>query len=98
MRIFLITLILSFSFAINPLLLVGISGDKAMHGAGGYIITDTMETKGASPLETLVFMYGVGMLKEQLDVWCGGEWDNKDIGAGIIGWGMYRLVHFEIGF
>jgi len=92
-------LILSFSFAIDPLLLIGVSNDKAMHGAGGYIITDVSETKYKLEWwESGLLNYGLGVLKEQIDVWCGGKWDNNDIKAQMTGWASYRFIHFEFNF
>lgn len=93
----LILLIATISLAIDPLLLIGIQNDKAMHGAGGYIITDVLETKRHLKwYESALANYALGTIKEQIDVWCGGKWDNKDREAQMAGYIAYRLVHFEI--
>jgi len=93
----LLILLLSFSFAINPL--AKIPTDKALHGGVCYIATDALETQlELNWYESLLTILAIGLIKEQIDVNSGGQWDNKDIVANFAGYGLYRLIHWEYKF
>ena len=97
MRKLLIILLLSVSFAINPL--SKIPTDKVLHGGVCYIATDALETQlELNWYESLLTILAIGLIKEQIDVMVGGQWDNKDIGANFAGYGLYRLIHWEVKF
>ena len=97
MKKFLLILLLSFSFAINPL--ATIPTDKVLHGGVCYIATDALETQlEFNWYESLLTILAIGLIKEQVDVNSGGQWDNNDIVANFAGYGLYRLIHFKLEF
>jgi len=93
----LLILLLSFSFAIDPLSFI--PTDKVLHAGASYIIVDELETvRQWQWYESALGLLVISLAKEQVDVMVGGEWDSKDIGANFAGYGLYRLIHWEYKF
>ena len=93
----LLILLLSFSFAIDPLGFI--PTDKVLHAGASYIIVDELETvQQWQWYESALGLLVISLAKEQVDVNSGGQWDNKDIVANFAGYGLYRLIHWEVKF
>jgi len=82
--------------AINPLVIMGVSDDKAIHACLSYALTDVMsEGWKWTPVQCALGIGLISVCKEGIDVLFGGEWDDGDIMANYAGWGTYYAVRFE---
>lgn len=85
------------SFCINPIAFI--PTDKTLHGTFAYAKTDWLETKlELEWWQSALAVGAIGIAKEFVDVVFGGKFDWNDIGADFVGYGAYRLVHFDFGF
>ena len=95
--IFLLTV--SIAFAFNPMDVLTEEHDEQLHILMSKSINDFLTTKTElTAFERLVTMELIGMTKETLDVYAGGEWDTDDQDANRIGFIISELINFEWRF
>ena len=100
MRNFLFIFILSLglassltSFAANPLDSLEIPPDKQLHLLVSERVVDSLhDTWGFNYVQSAATLLVVSAIKEQMDVNCGGKWDNHDIMANMGGWAVNVLL------
>jgi len=85
-------------FAINPIDKIA-PNDKQLHCMASYIITDVLQDGWEWDWwRSALGIYGLSLVKEQLDVIMGGKWDNTDIYANMCGYGFYNIVNIKLEF
>ena len=93
----LITLLLltNIAWCVNPLDKIA-PNDKQLHFMANYIATDIMQNGWKwSPWQSYIAVEVLSRVKENLDVACGGKWDNKDIIANRVGWATFNIIHIK---
>ena len=81
--------------AINPLDEVTPT-DKQLHYLFSYMGNDVMHGLGFNWWQSLIATEVLGRVKEQIDVNCGGKFDNTDLRANRAGWLTYQVFNIRI--